>query len=78
MLPTLRLRDNIIQAIVVLFGTFLGAAHRLFLSNHDTRAPWHSALPSDDCFRPAHRLRPDHPRLAPRPRPPLISLPIRR
>jgi len=38
MLPTLRLRDNIIQAIVVLFGTFLGAAIGYFLSNHDPRA----------------------------------------
>jgi hypothetical protein len=38
MLPTLRARDNLIQAVVVLIGTILGGMIGYFITNHDVRA----------------------------------------
>ena len=38
MLPTLRARDNLIQAILVVIGTILGAMIGYFITHHDIRA----------------------------------------
>jgi uncharacterized YccA/Bax inhibitor family protein len=38
MMPTLRIKDNVVQAVIVLIGTILGAVVGYFVSDQDPRA----------------------------------------